>query len=219
MKRTLFIGDVHGCIQELDDLLGKLDYAPDRDRLFFVGDLIGKGLNSYEVYQRYKETGGQAVLGNHEWHLLERHDHDLEQTPYYIILRDAFGDRFEAFIDDLRSWPLYIEEEDFMLVHAGLVPGRHPRKCTGEELTMIRTWDGKGKDLQNPKNPAWFDLYKEDKLVVFGHWAALEGVERPNAIGLDTGCVYGKKLSALVLPERKIVRVKARKVYSKIKQD
>ena len=64
--------------------------------------------------------------------------------------------------------------------------------------------------------PPWFDFYTDDKLVVFGHWAAQEGVVRENAIGLDTGCVYGKKLTALVLPERELVSVKARKQYCEI---
>ena len=69
---------------------------------------------------------------------------------------------------------------------------------------------------------SWFDFYTAKKLIVFGHWAALDGIIKDNVIGLDTGCVYGKKLTALILsdfasspnsPKREIVSVQAKKQY------
>lgn len=72
-----------------------------------------------------------------------------------------------------------------------------------------------------PDNPpsnnlAWFEFYRGPKLFVFGHWAQLGGIVRENVVGLDTGCVYGKKLSALILPDREIITVKAKSNYCPI---
>ena len=107
----------------------------------------------------------------------------------------------------------------FIAVHAGLLPNKKPQQMDLEDLVKIR----KITDPQNPKIlKSWFDFYKGKKLVVFGHWAALNGIVKENVIGLDTGCVYGKKLTALVLSDsasspnsskREIVSVQAKKQY------
>lgn len=61
---------------------------------------------------------------------------------------------------------------------------------------------------------SWFDAYRGRTLAVFGHWAQKAPLLRRNAIGLDTGCVYGQALTALILPERRLVSVPARRVYA-----
>ena len=117
------------------------------------------------------------------------------------------------------SFPHFLEEENFIVVHAGLLPNKKPQQTDLEDLVKIRK-------IADPKNPkilkSWFDFYTAKKLIVFGHWAALNGIVRDNAIGLDTGCVYGKKLTALILsdfasspnsPKREIVSVQAKKQY------
>ena len=103
------------------------------------------------------------------------------------------------------------------MVHAGLQPKHHPKDTHPRILTTIRTYDGKGNSLNNPYDPPWFDLYKEEKLVVFGHWSKLGLIQKSNVIGLDSGCVYGNALSAVILPERRIVQIQARKAYQQIK--
>ena len=65
-KRTLVIGDVHGCSRELDDLIEKLEYNPKSDELIFIGDLINKGPDSKGVFERYQSWNAKAILGNHE---------------------------------------------------------------------------------------------------------------------------------------------------------
>ena len=99
------------------------------------------------------------------------------------------------------------------MVHGGIVPGVALEDSDPYQITSIRTWDGVGSKLSNPDNPPWFDFYHEKKPVIFGHWAALGGIKRHNVIGIDTGCVYGKKLTALILPEAELVSVNAEKVY------
>lgn len=216
-KRTLIIGDVHGCDKELAKLLKEVNANPDQDTILFIGDLINKGPNSRGVWELFREMKGKSILGNHELSLLELvqgkyHKHG----KYFEQLQHDFGRYFTDFVHDVSNWPLWYEDHALMMVHAGLVPGLHPDQTDPWHLVTIRTWDGKGEDLKDPKNPPWFDFYAGDDLVVFGHWAALGGLDRPRLIGLDTGCVYGGKLSCLILPERKIVSVPAKKAYAAI---
>lgn len=191
--RTLIIGDVHGCIRELDLLLAKVGYTSN-DRLIFVGDLINKGPSSLAVLQRVKELGAEVTLGNHELALLL----DIERgaTPKFP----------REYIEWMRSWPAFIDTKDFLIVHGGLVPGEDYSKSDPRDLARIRLWQDR----------PWFEFYREKKLVVFGHWAAMGLVWRDNAIGLDTGCVYGKQLSCLELPGRKLTQVDAFEQYTEI---
>ncbi len=218
-ERTIIIGDVHGCVSELTTLIREAEVNPSRDRVLFIGDLINKGPSSRGVWELFRAVGGRSILGNHELgmlHILDGQPHRHEK--YISDLRQDFGGDLDAFVTDIHRWPLWIEDDDLMLVHAGLVPGRHPRETDPWTLVTIRTWDGSGRDLFNDKHPPWFEFYDGRSLVVFGHWAALGGVNRERVIGLDTGCVYGGMLSCLILPERRFVRVKARKAYCPIRR-
>ena len=189
--RTLIIGDVHGCIRELNLLLEKIAFRAGEDRLIFVGDLINKGPNSLDVLERVRGLKAEVILGNHELGLLM----EIEKPRFP-----------REYIDWIRTWPLYIEEEDFLLIHGGLVPGEHHSKTDPKTLVRLRRVDGK----------PWFDFYHEKKLVIFGHWAAHGLVWKDNVIGLDTGCVYGGKLSCLVMPSRQLIQVDALKQYAPI---
>jgi bis(5'-nucleosyl)-tetraphosphatase (symmetrical) len=216
-KRTLIIGDVHGCHKELKKLLKKVGADPKQDRVIFIGDLINKGPSSCGVWELYREMEGLSLMGNHELSLLELVQGKFHKHSKYLdALHQDFCSHFDEFVADVWNWPLWLEDHDLMMVHAGLVPGLHPDQTDPWHLVTIRTWDGEGEDLKNEKNPPWFDLYDGEDLVVFGHWAALGGLDRPKLVGLDTGCVYGGKLSCLILPERKIVSVKANKAYASI---
>ncbi len=216
-KRTLIIGDVHGCDKELAKLLKTVSADPKTDNILFIGDLINKGPSSRGAWELYREFEGQSILGNHELSLLELVEGKFHKHgKYFDALQKNFGRYFADFVKDVHQWPLWYEDHDLMLVHAGLVPGLHPDQSDPWHLVTIRTWDGSGEDLKNPDNPPWFDFYAGDDLVVFGHWAALGGLDRPRVIGLDTGCVYGGKLSCLILPERKIVSVPAKRAYANI---
>jgi hypothetical protein len=216
-SRTLIVGDVHGCIEELNALLAEASFRAGEDRLIFIGDLIGKGPHSRAVYERARELKADAILGNHEWRLLESVEGGKPAGKAVRRLREEFGDGFDALIEDLKQWPFWIDSDAFLAVHGGLIPGRGPAISRPVDLVNIRTWDGTGDDLQDPKNPPWFEFYHDVRPVVFGHWAVLGGVVRENVIGLDTGCVYGGELSLVIFPGRKIVSVPAKKAYCTIK--
>jgi len=215
LKRQIIIGDIHGCMEELNLLLRKVQYNNANDELFFVGDLINKGPDSLKVLEFAKHHNVRLVLGNHELGLIRNYQQN-STSKYFQILSKQLGDQLEFWVNWLQMKPRYIEEENFILVHAGLVPHQKLSQTDERFLTSIRTWDGEGKDIKSNAHPAWFDLYTHKKLVVFGHWAQRGLVNKSNVIGLDTGCVYGNKLTALLLPERRLEHVKALKHYCPI---
>jgi bis(5'-nucleosyl)-tetraphosphatase (symmetrical) len=120
------IGDVQGCDQELDELLQRLKFSPDRDRAWFVGDLVNRGPDSLKVLRRVRALGAAAivVLGNHDLHLLAVADGaaDLRRGDTLTQVLDA-PDR-EALLDWLANQPLMHVDASLKLalLHAGLVP-------------------------------------------------------------------------------------------------
>lgn len=212
LPRTLIVGDVHGCLDELKELLVKLQYEAS-DRLIFVGDLIHKGPYSKEVLEFVVQLNAECIVGNHELRFIKSCRKPESDNPETLRFKSQLGVDLDKWLKWMEALPAFIDDDEFLLVHAGVVPHQAPQNSSVKDLANIRTWDGVGNNLQVESNPPWFEFYKQSKLVVFGHWAKLGLLERENAIGLDSGCVYGKQLSALILPERKIVQVNAKKSY------
>ncbi len=212
-KRKIIIGDVHGCFDELKLLLDKINFNNENDELIFLGDLINKGPLSIEVLKFVKSNAHRSIIGNHELGFLRATDNDKYMVKGFLKLKEELGAELDEYVGWLRSLPLYIEEDDFIAIHGGLQPAIALESQKPEVATRIRTWDGSGQDMNDLNNPPWYEFYKGSKLVVYGHWAA-EGLKiRKNTIGLDSGCVWGGKLSCLILPERNIVSVEALKMY------
>jgi hypothetical protein len=122
----------------------------------------------------------------------------------------------------MRSWPLFRQGEDWIVVHAGL----HPRLAPGETdpafLTEVRFCTAEGRRPDEPDGklaapPAgflpWYDFYQGARTVIFGHWARQGLLLRGWLRGLDTGCVYGGPLTGLWWPEDRIVQVPSRQPY------
>ena len=216
-QRTIIIGDIHGCLDEFERLLQKLAFDKNNDRLILVGDLIHKGPNSLGVLNKVKQLNCQTVLGNHEDNFIRSTRDPSFASASFEVLKKEMGREYSDWSQWMEKLPTYIEEDDFLVVHAGLRPGYHPKDTDRRILTRIRTWDGLGEVLFSKHDPPWFDFYDGKKLIIFGHWASLGLMIRPTTICLDSGCVYGKKLSAIILPERTLVQVNAKKVYEKIK--
>jgi hypothetical protein len=243
--RTIVIGDVHGCARELGALLDKL--GPVRgDRVFMVGDLVMRGPSPNDVLRMVREVGGIAVRGNHEWRLLrwrELQDRrgpkrdTAELTPYdERILGNKMLRATAAEIDDegwaqIEAMPLWLEipEQELLVVHAGLVPGVPLGKQLERNLLHMRglTKDGEPTERRD-EGVLWGKRYEGPLHVVFGHNANTKPQLHRHATGIDTGCVYGGKLTALVLPEGRtvpkgaearkklLVSVKARRTYQAI---
>ena len=214
MKRKPFIvGDAHGCFNEFLALLKKLDYSSKKHRLILAGDIINRGPGSLEMLNWVKTNHIEMVRGNHEQGFINGVKQNHLKSHVLNKLKKDMKENLSDWIEWLNKIPFYIEEEDFLVVHAGLVPKKKPEDSDPHFLMNIRTWDGKGAALKNPIHPPWHEAYKEKKLVVYGHWAEQGLKIKSNSIGLDTGCVYGFQLSGVLLPERKIIQVPALKTY------
>lgn len=209
--RSIIFGDVHGCIDELDMLLRELEWQ-SHERLISVGDLVAKGPDSKAVISFCMEHQVEAVLGNHEAHL---HKAILGQSaaPYHVKLAQGLSKEEKNWILGL---PLYLKipSEDLLVVHAGIDQRVPLSEQSKEHLITMRSVDLYGnpsKDIH--AGTAWAKRYKGPEHVVFGHDAVRGLQQEPFATGLDTGCVYGNRLTALVLPERRLVSVKAKRAY------
>ena len=210
MNRTVFIGDVHGCFDELQDLLKAVKASPS-DRLVSVGDLISKGPKSGEVAAWARATPNlEGVLGNHELRLLRhwRQGTVSREKSHDAATYEQLGDAREETMRYFDRWPLTLSGPGWLAVHAGFDPREDLEWQSAAQLTGLRRLDD---------GRPWYEAYREKTTVVFGHWAKRAPVLRPNAIGLDTGCVYGGSLTALLLPERVLVSVPARRAYAEKK--
>ena len=213
LRETFVVGDVHACFKEFLSLLEKVNYKASTHRLILVGDVVNRGPQSLEMLQWIKSHDVELIRGNHEQSFIQGLRKKTSLSSVLVKLKKEMGKDLNQWLVWLEALPFYIEEKDFLVVHAGLVPGEHPKDSDPRLLMNIRTWDGQGEDIKNNLNPAWYSYYKGKKLVIYGHWANQGLKLRKNTIGLDSGCVYGHKLSGVLLPERTVFQVPAIKNY------
>jgi len=212
--RTIVVGDLHGCYDELIELLTTIDFSAN-DRVVAVGDLTVKGPKSREILDLFiADRRFRSVLGNHDLALLrfwrgERHKFTGAQKK---TGRELEFDR-EKYSSFLSSLPLMIDLDSHLVVHAGLRPDRPLDQQDADDLLELRTLGRKKRTSR--KGTPWYDVYDGDKVVLFGHWPAPEPRRAPHAIGLDTGCVYGNRLTAYIVETDELVSVPARLFYRK----
>ncbi|HEB51713.1 MAG TPA: hypothetical protein ENI87_00510 [bacterium] len=199
--RRIFVGDIQGCREQLTELLAAVGFARGRDRLLPVGDLVNKGPDSEGVLELLMEIGAEPVLGNHDLRWIEKGRGSARTTAW------------------LSEQPIVRVFDDLIVVHAGLHPAWDESRLSAlseddvDYAVTVRYCDAVGHRPQQdwpPPGPPfrpWDDFYRGNKRVVFGHWARRGLVERPQCIGLDTGCVYGGTLSAWIAEENRIVQV------------
>jgi hypothetical protein len=198
MGDILFVGDVQGCVEELRDLLQAAGFDRGRHRLALCGDLVNRGPDSAAVLRLARDLDALTVIGNHEVALLEG-----RRTATLDEVRRQLGSGLHDWLAWIESRPLFVHGDGYILVHAGIAPGKRPEQCTREELTELRTVDGQ----------PWFDFWRGPETVIFGHWAQRGRVDLALCKGLDTGCVYGGRLTGLWWPRLEWVSVPARRRY------
>lgn len=211
-KRTIFIWDIHGCFDEFISLLEKIKYNVETDQLYLTGDLINKWPKAFELIDfLVKNPQIKSVIWNNEVNFL-RYIGDLEINGDFgdnknleeLIKKWLFDKKYEKenrlfdeylkqfskkHIEYLLNLPLYIETENWILLHGGLVPWKKLEDHHIDEITRIREYDWK----------PWYDYYNWKKKIIYGHWAANWLSIKSNTIGLDSWCVYGKHLTAYII--------------------
>ena len=216
MGRTLFIGDLHGCATEFRALLDAMAYDPRSDRLFLTGDAFTRGPDPMGVWRLIEALHPQMVMGNHDERLMiwlkeiVKGRRPTLKLPNQQETVNAITPVADAVLDWLQCLPLWIEEDRFLLVHAGINPTKGCKGTKRDEFLTIRTWPPNGGIVGS----RWHDALPEtDKLIVFGHDAPGGLVVKkrtdglPYLIGLDSGCVYGNQLSGYILEEDRIVQM------------
>src|SRR4051812_2962704 len=211
MARTIVVGDIHGCFDELTDLLKLLQPQSD-DRLIAVGDLITKGPRNREVLDLLiADRRWSSVVGNHDRKIRQR----LRGEPVRLnkdqraALKQLQSDppKYAAY---LRSLPYIIDLGSHLVVHAGVRPGVPLDKQMASDMTEIRTM---GADPPQRRGVPWYAVYRGPQTIIFGHWPARTPRRAAYAIGLDTGCVYGGSLTAFVVESGEFISVPAREKY------
>jgi bis(5'-nucleosyl)-tetraphosphatase (symmetrical) len=121
---TYAIGDVQGCYQELEDLLDKINFDNNRDRLWFTGDLVNRGPESLATLRFAKQINATATLGNHECHLLAIANGVSVCGKKDTLDEILSADDVNSLINWIRYLPLiyFDDESSFVLIHAGLPP-------------------------------------------------------------------------------------------------
>ncbi|MEU9454376.1 polynucleotide kinase-phosphatase [Streptomyces sp. NPDC048277] len=223
------VGDIHGCASELESLLAKLGYAdgvhPDGRTAVFVGDLVDRGPDSPGVLRRVMSMVGSGnalcVPGNHEnkygRYLKGRkvqHTHGLAETIEQMAGEsEEFTRQVREFIDGLVSH--YVLDGGRLVVcHAGL-PEKYHGRTSGRVRSHALYGDTTGEtdEFGLPVRYPWAEDYRGRAAVVYGHTPVPEASWLNNTICLDTGAVFGGKLTALRWPERELVDVPAEQVW------
>ncbi|MBV9851978.1 MAG: polynucleotide kinase-phosphatase [Armatimonadetes bacterium] len=233
------IGDVHGCADELEELLAKLGYAPNAEgvwahpegrRAFFVGDLVDRGpraLDSLALARRMTEAGtALAVPGNHDdkflrWlrgrrvqmtHGLAESADEVDALP--AEARQAFVEAAVPFLDGLVSHYV-LDDGRLVVAHAGLTEELQGR-ASGRvrEFCLYGDVTGETDEAGLPVRRDWAARYRGRATVVYGHTPQPRAEWVNNTINIDTGCVFGGSLTALRWPEREMVSVPARRQYA-----
>ena len=220
-KRTLIIGDIHGCLDELKELVSIFSPRPN-DVIISVGDVIGKGYDFAGCIDYLDSINAITVLGNHEyWYLkyfpfdeeaIHRSTYDnTKKSEKHILNFKSYN--LEKYYEWMKSLPLFHETDDFIVMHGGFDPRIGIKNSSEFDITSTRKIYISEEDKKIP----WFELYNGKKHIYFGHWAKMGFYHDKNVTCLDTGCVYGKKLLGYIVEEDRFIEIKAKNIYCEIK--
>lgn len=212
--RTVVIGDIHGCYKELKELVLTLEkkgeYNKNTDKLIFLGDYIDRGKDSRLVIKFIRDLQKDnnnviALMGNHEDMLLNYYkgiNNDWLYNGHMETLDSykGFNKQFNKDMQWMKTLPLYHEDENFIYVHAGIDVNKQMKNQNKNTLLWIR-------------EPFIYNWKKYHKRVIFGHTPTmfLRNENKPvctntDNVDIDTGCVYGGALSALIIEDKEILK-------------
>ena len=210
--KSYIIGDLHGCSDMLEEMLGIITWDPEKDDLIFIGDYIDRGNDSkgvIDILIKLMESSSkvQCLMGNHESLFLE-YFYGRNENPFLINGGIATLNSYRVneriyippeHISFIRSLKTLVELDDYYIVHAGLMPGVEIEKQSVKDKLWIR-------------EEFIFSEYDFGKKVIFGHTPFPTPYIVDGKIGLDTGAVFGNKLTCIELPDEKFYQVGAKNI-------
>ncbi len=230
------IGDIHGCCDELEALLQQLGYVngachshPEGRRVIFLGDLVDRGPRNLDTVRLVQNmvTAGTAfcVPGNHDMKLFKKLQGKKVQVSYGLAntlaeidalpleVREPFCKNLAAFLDRLVSHYV-LDDGNLVVAHAGLKEEMHGRGSGKvRSFALFGETTGETDEFGLPVRHNWAAEYRGSARVVYGHTPVPEPEWLNHTVNIDTGCVFGGKLTALRYPEMEFVSVPAGRLY------
>ncbi len=212
--KTLIIGDIHGCFNELKALLDKAGIADD-DRVIALGDIVDRGPDSVQVLDFFCDSPARlSLMGNHERKHVRGARHEVRLALSQIISRKEFGEAYPQALERMAALPLFIDLPEAVLVHGYLEPGI---LLADQRDTVVCGTMGGDHYLRSQYEQPWYALYDGKKPVIVGHHDHLHNgqpfIFQDRVFCLDTSCVHGGALTGLLLPDFKIVSVPSLRDY------
>jgi len=233
------VGDIHGCFDELTELFSKLDYKierkedghfeiqnPENRRAIFLGDLTDRGNNSPDVLRLIMDMtkAGKAfcISGNHDEKLNKflmgknvNLNHGLDKTVQQLERTSKeFRAEVKEFLNGLIAHYI-LDDGKLVVAHGGLPEEMHGRAAAAvRAFCLFGETTGEIDEFGLPVRYNWAKSYRGKAMVVYGHTPIPETEWLNNTLNIDTGCVFGGKLTALRYPEKEIVSVDAKQIYS-----
>jgi len=228
MNKLVLYGDIHGCYNEFILLRKKIN-PQKNDIEVCVGDIITKGKDSIKTLDFLIEHNIKSVLGNHEDKLLRYLKHQKSNKKNPITLdsdeQNIINNLTDRHVSYLESLPLYLKFNDITIVHGGIQNHMNLENLSKREIQNIlrlryldenENFVAYGKETKN--SVFWADVYDgSNGFVVYGHQWFKDVKKNQHALGIDTGCVYGNKLSAIMFDnlEDRIYRIESIKCAQK----
>ena len=218
MSNLIVYGDIHGCYDEFISLRKNINPSKD-DTEVCVGDIVTKGKNSIKLLKYIQEHDIKSVLGNHEDKLVRYLEHESKKKNPVVLNSDeqSIIDNLDhKDIEYLKNMPLFLRFKDITVLHGGIQNHQNLNNLTKKEkskMLRLRYLDTDNNFIAYGKEKEdsifWADIYDGNQgFIVYGHQWFEEVKQNEFALGIDTGCVYGNKLSAVIFDDYNIKNFK-----------
>lgn len=209
MNKLIIYGDIHGCYDEFISIRNKIN--PQKDDIeVCVGDIITKGKDSIKTLDFVIEYNIKSVLGNHEDKIIRYLKHQQSNKKNPITLdgdeQNIVNQLTNEHINFLEQLPLYLKFENITILHGGLQNNMNLNELSKrdrQKILRMRYLDKNGNflalDKEDENSIFWADIYDGNQgFIVYGHQWFDDIKQNQHTLGIDTGCVYGNKLTAVI---------------------